>query len=100
MWGVLVDIIGQCDKLLRLLRFDKVAHNCALGRQYAFNLTVLVASVFGLCLAAPNNYDGVLVLTAFVGFGIGGNIPIDTTICLEFLPQVEIPHERRKGKRS
>lgn len=59
-----------------------------LGRQYAFNLTVFVASVFGLCLAAPNTYNGVLVLTAFVGFGIGGNIPIDTTICLEFLPQV------------
>ena len=57
------------------------------SRQYAFNLTVLIASAFGLCLAAPSNYDGVLVLTAFVGFGIGGNIPIDTTICLEFLPQ-------------
>ncbi|KAL9127488.1 MAG: hypothetical protein Q9217_003644 [Psora testacea] len=56
-------------------------------RRYAFNLTVLIASVFGLCLAAPSNYDGILVLTAFVGFGIGGNIPIDTTICLEFLPQ-------------
>ncbi|KAL9101896.1 MAG: hypothetical protein Q9163_002891 [Psora crenata] len=57
------------------------------SRQYAFNLTVLIAAVFGLCLAAPSSYDGVLVLTAFIGFGIGGNIPIDTTICLEFLPQ-------------
>ncbi|KAL9593814.1 MAG: hypothetical protein Q9179_005679 [Wetmoreana sp. 5 TL-2023] len=66
VWGVLVDIIG---------------------RQYAFNLTVLIASVFGLCLGAPSNYDGILVLTAFVGFGVGGNIPIDTTITLEFLPQ-------------
>jgi MFS family permease len=27
------------------------------------------------------------VVTAFLGFGVGGNIPIDTTICLEFLPQ-------------
>ena len=27
------------------------------------------------------------MLAAFVGFGVGGNIPIDTTICLEFLPQ-------------
>lgn len=26
-------------------------------------------------------------MTAFNGFGIGGNIPIDTTICLEFIPQ-------------
>ena len=58
------------------------------GRQYAFNLTVFIASVFGLCLGAPDNYNGILVLTAFVGFGVGGNIPIDTTICLEFLPQV------------
>lgn len=66
VWGVLVDIIG---------------------RQYAFNLTVLISSVFGLCLAAPSTYNGVLVLTAFVGFGVCGNIPIDTTICLEFLPQ-------------
>ncbi|KAL8680248.1 MAG: hypothetical protein Q9186_003544 [Xanthomendoza sp. 1 TL-2023] len=66
VWGVLVDIIG---------------------RQYAFNLTVLITSVFGLCLGAPSNYNGILALTAFVGFGVGGNIPIDTTICLEFLPQ-------------
>lgn len=28
-----------------------------------------------------------MVVTAFNGFGIGGNIPIDTTICLEFIPQ-------------
>ncbi|KAL9586079.1 MAG: hypothetical protein Q9203_003988 [Teloschistes exilis] len=57
------------------------------SRQYAFNLTVLIASVFGLCLGAPSNYNGILILTAFVGFGVGGNIPIDTTITLEFLPQ-------------
>ncbi|KAL8885333.1 MAG: hypothetical protein Q9215_006799 [Flavoplaca cf. flavocitrina] len=66
VWGFLVDIIG---------------------RQYAFNLTVLISSIFGLCLGAPSNYSGILVLTAFVGFGVGGNIPIDTTITLEFLPQ-------------
>lgn len=66
VWGILVDIIG---------------------RQYAFNLTCLISSVFGLCLGAPSTYSGILVLTAFVGFGVGGNIPIDTTICLEFLPQ-------------
>jgi MFS family permease len=66
VWGVLVDIIG---------------------RQWAFNFTVLFSSVFGLCLGTPSNYNAILVLTAFVGFGVGGNIPIDTTITLEFLPQ-------------
>jgi hypothetical protein len=40
-----------------------------------------------LLLGVPSDYASLLVLTAFVGFGVGGNIPIDTTICLEFLPQ-------------
>lgn len=58
-----------------------------IGRRWAFNLTVLFASVFGLALGGSNNYTTFLVITAFVGFGIGGNIPIDTTITLEFIPQ-------------
>ncbi|KAF2428117.1 MFS general substrate transporter [Tothia fuscella] len=66
VWGFLVDIIG---------------------RQWAFNLTAFISSIFGLCLGIPNSYTPFLVLTAFVGFGVGGNIPIDTTICLEFIPQ-------------
>ncbi|CAD6446589.1 80516420-5957-43be-ab05-25ef7b9f1f96 [Sclerotinia trifoliorum] len=66
VWGVLVDIIG---------------------RKWAFNGTVFITSVFGICMAIPSSYTGLLVLVAFTGFGIGGNIPIDTTIALEFLPQ-------------
>ncbi|KAK2615530.1 hypothetical protein N8I77_002277 [Diaporthe amygdali] len=57
------------------------------GRKWAFNLTCLFSSVFGLCLGASDSYTTFLVLTAFVGFGVGGNIPIDTTITLEFIPQ-------------
>ncbi|CZT09145.1 related to 4-hydroxybenzoate transporter [Rhynchosporium agropyri] len=68
VWGILVDIIG---------------------RRWAFNGTVLISGIFGLCLGAPSTYNGILVLTAFNGFGIGGNIPIDTTICLEFIPKKE-----------
>ncbi|KAI1267466.1 MFS general substrate transporter [Xylariaceae sp. FL1019] len=58
-----------------------------IGRRWAFNLTCLFSSVFGLALGASSNYNTLLVLTAFVGFGVGGNIPIDTTITLEFIPQ-------------
>lgn len=65
-WGIMVDIVG---------------------RRWAFNLTVLTSSIFGLALGGSNNYTTFLVLTAFVGLGIGGNIPIDTTITLEFIPQ-------------
>ncbi|GAB7325398.1 hypothetical protein MBLNU13_g09429t1 [Cladosporium sp. NU13] len=66
VWGFLVDIIG---------------------RQWAFNLTCLISAAFGLGLGGCNTYSAFLVVTAFNGFGIGGNIPIDTTICLEFIPQ-------------
>lgn len=31
-----------------------------------------------------------MALAFFNGFGIGGNIPIDTSICLEFLPEVKL----------
>ncbi|KAK5996102.1 MFS siderochrome iron transporter 1 [Cladobotryum mycophilum] len=58
-----------------------------IGRRWAFNLTCLFSSVFGLCLGASNTYNTFLVLTAFVGFGVGGNIPVDTTIFLEFVPR-------------
>ncbi|KAH8900852.1 MFS general substrate transporter [Thozetella sp. PMI_491] len=58
-----------------------------IGRRWAFNLTCLFSSVFGLCLGASDNYNTFLILTAFIGFGVGGNIPIDTTIVLEFIPQ-------------
>ncbi|PQE25863.1 hypothetical protein CJF30_00000578 [Rutstroemia sp. NJR-2017a BBW] len=66
IWGVLVDVIG---------------------RKWAFNGTVLVCSSFGILIAAPSSYPAILALVAFTGFGIGGNIPIDTTIALEFLPE-------------
>lgn len=65
-WGILVDVIG---------------------RRWAFNLTVLIACIFGLCLGIPDDYNTILLLTALTGFGVGGNIPIDTTITLEFTPE-------------
>lgn len=58
-----------------------------IGRRWAFNFTCLCSAAFGLALGGCNTYTAFLVVTAFVGFGVGGNIPIDTTICLEFIPQ-------------
>ncbi|GAA5846082.1 hypothetical protein JCM3766R1_001361 [Sporobolomyces carnicolor] len=64
-WGLLVDIIG---------------------RKWCFNITCLLASVFGLIFAAPSNFGALCFICALVGLGVGGNIPIDATITLEFLP--------------
>lgn len=57
-----------------------------IGRKWAFNLTCFFSAVFGLALGGCNTYTAFLVITACIGFGVGGNIPIDTTICLEFIP--------------
>ncbi|GAA6001454.1 hypothetical protein JCM5350_000050, partial [Sporobolomyces pararoseus] len=64
-WGLLVDIIG---------------------RKWCFNITCLIASVFGLIFAAPSNFGALCFICALIGLGVGGNIPIDATITLEFLP--------------
>ena len=65
-WGIAVDVVG---------------------RKWAFNLTCLIASIFGISFGAPHNYNALLAMAFFNGLGIGGNIPIDATITLEFLPK-------------
>ncbi|KAI5359945.1 Putative major facilitator, sugar transporter, major facilitator superfamily [Septoria linicola] len=66
-WGLAVDVIG---------------------RKWAFNLTCLITSVFGLLLAAPKfNYNAICGIYFLASIGLGGNIPIDATIALEYLPQ-------------
>jgi len=59
-----------------------------IGRRWAFNLTCLITSVFGLLIAAPKyNYPAVCGIYFLANIGLGGNIPIDALIALEFLPQ-------------
>lgn len=78
-----------------------------IGRKWAFNLTCLITSIFGLLLvsnkphprcgnyfvltgtqAAPKfNYAAICGIYFLASLGLGGNIPIDATIALEFLPQ-------------
>ena len=79
-WGVMSDVIGMPSLLVVCADIS--------GRRWAFNMTCLLSAVFGLCLGAVNSYSTFLVLTAFVGFGIGGNIPIDTAIVLECISQL------------
>ncbi|KAJ6445232.1 hypothetical protein O9K51_03638 [Purpureocillium lavendulum] len=58
-----------------------------IGRKWAFNITCLVTSVFGMLLAASGqNYEAVCGIYFLACIGLGGNIPIDATIAIEFLP--------------
>ncbi|TFK26926.1 MFS general substrate transporter [Coprinopsis marcescibilis] len=56
------------------------------GRRWPFNVTLLVAGVFGLAAGGAPTFVTLSVLMAIVGFGVGGNIPVDSAIFLEFIP--------------
>ncbi|KAK7423836.1 hypothetical protein QQZ08_008880 [Neonectria magnoliae] len=56
------------------------------GRKLAFNLTLGLTAVWGLIAAASPNFAAVGVFAALWSFGVGGNLPVDSAIFLEFLP--------------
>jgi MFS family permease len=79
-----------------------------IGRKWAFNVTCLITSVFGMLLvgslcilcirrclfltdvssqaACKYNYGAICGIYFLSCIGLGGNIPIDATIALEFMP--------------
>ncbi|KAK7043179.1 hypothetical protein VNI00_008533 [Paramarasmius palmivorus] len=65
-WGILADLIG---------------------RKLSFNITLFIAGVFGVASGAANNFTTLAALIACVGFGIGGNLPVDGAIFLEHVPK-------------
>ncbi|EDN05605.1 conserved hypothetical protein [Histoplasma mississippiense (nom. inval.)] len=56
------------------------------GRRWAFNLTIGITAVFGLVAASSPNFAAIAVFAALWSFGVGGNLPVDSAIFLEFLP--------------
>jgi MFS family permease len=57
-----------------------------IGRRLAFNATLFIAGVFGLAIGGANTWVGVCGLFAALGVGVGGNLPVDGALFLEFLP--------------
>lgn len=56
------------------------------GRKWGFNLTLGITAVFGMLAASSPNFAAVGVFAALWSFGVGGNLPVDSAIFLEFLP--------------
>lgn len=56
------------------------------GRRWAFNLTIGITAVFGMVAAGSPNFAAVGVFAALWSVGVGGNLPVDSAIFLEFLP--------------
>ena len=57
-----------------------------IGRRLAFNATLFIAGVFGLAVGGSNSWIGTCGLYAALGVGVGGNLPVDGALFLEFLP--------------
>ncbi|TPX06707.1 uncharacterized protein E0L32_002203 [Thyridium curvatum] len=57
------------------------------GRRWAFNLTLGLTALWGLVAAGSPSFAAIGVFDAFWSFGVGGNLPVDSAIFLEFLPQ-------------
>jgi MFS family permease len=56
------------------------------GRRWAFNLTIGITAVFGLISAGSPNFAAIATFAALWSVGVGGNLPVDSAIFLEFLP--------------
>ncbi|KAM0461187.1 hypothetical protein ACHAPV_004503 [Trichoderma viride] len=56
------------------------------GRRIAFNMTLLITSIFGILAAYGRSWGAVCFLYGAFGFGVGGNLPVDGALFLEFLP--------------
>ncbi|KAF2280072.1 MFS general substrate transporter [Westerdykella ornata] len=56
------------------------------GRRWAFNLTIGITAVFGLVAAGSPNFGAIATFAALWSVGVGGNLPVDSAIFLEFLP--------------
>ncbi|BCR94425.1 putative sugar transporter [Aspergillus luchuensis] len=57
-----------------------------IGRRPAFNMTLFICGVFGIAAGGAPTWIGACALYACLGLGVGGNLPVDGALFLEFLP--------------
>ena len=56
------------------------------GRTPAFYFTFLIFTFFGILCSFSINFPMLCICLCFLGVGVGGNIPVDGSLFLEFLP--------------
>jgi MFS family permease len=57
-----------------------------IGRKWAFNLSLLITAIFAIVAGGSPNYAAWGAFNALLAFGAGGNLALDTTVFLEYLP--------------
>ncbi|KAH8827770.1 MFS general substrate transporter [Flagelloscypha sp. PMI_526] len=56
------------------------------GRKVSFNITLLITGVFALAAGGSPNSTALSSFAAVWSIGVGGNLPVDSAIFLEFVP--------------
>ncbi|KXN82044.1 hypothetical protein AN958_03295 [Leucoagaricus sp. SymC.cos] len=56
------------------------------GRRLSFNTTFLIIGLFATVAGASNSSTTLISLASVWSIGVGGNIPVDSAIFLEFIP--------------
>lgn len=57
-----------------------------IGRKYAFNVSLLICSIFSIVAGASPNWVVLGLFVCLSAFGAGGNLVLDTAVFLEYLP--------------
>ncbi|KAG2177534.1 hypothetical protein INT44_008046 [Umbelopsis vinacea] len=57
------------------------------GRKIPFNTTLAITALFGLASSFAPTFWSLCLFLFFLGFGVGGNMPTDGALFLEFLPK-------------
>lgn len=85
-WGCSADVVGYvpCD-CHTIAKQDKPA-DITHSRRFAWNCTLFIGGVFGIAAGAAPNFVAFCSFIALIGFGVGGNLPVDGTMFLEFMP--------------
>ncbi|KAF6741695.1 MFS general substrate transporter [Ephemerocybe angulata] len=56
------------------------------GRKISFNITMLIIAIFALSAGGSPNFPALTSFAALWSVGVGGNLPVDSAIFLEFVP--------------
>ncbi|TFK33511.1 MFS general substrate transporter [Crucibulum laeve] len=56
------------------------------GRKISFNITLFITGVFALAAGGSPNFVALTAFAAVWSIGVGGNLPVDSAIFLEFVP--------------
>jgi MFS family permease len=57
-----------------------------IGRRFAFNVSLIISSIFAIVAGAAPNWVVLGLFVCLSAFGAGGNLVLDTTVFLEYLP--------------